>query len=157
MDHGALRALEWESIVEVVRGFAQTPLGASVLGELEPADDPGRVAQLIGTTTEGYRYLETNPAFELQASEDLDVVLAALAVEGRALDAVRLLALAAFLDSLATTCGAIRRAGGNFPALKGLAENCGAFKPQIAEVRAKIDPSGEVNDGASPELARLRT
>ena len=157
MESSALRALEWDQIVEVVRGFAQTPLGASVLGELEPDSDPGRVSQLIAATTEGFRYLETNPAFELQASEDLETVLAALAIEGRALDAVRLLALAAFLDSLAATCAAIRRAGGSFPTLKALAENCGAFKTQIADVRTKIDPSGDVNDNASGELSRLRT
>ena len=157
MEQSALRALEWDQIVEVVRGFAQTPLGASVLDELEPDSDSGRVAPLVAATTEGYRYLEANPAFELQAPDDLEAVLGALAVEGRALDAVRLLALAGFLDSLATTCAAIRRASGSFPILKNLADNCGAFKSQIADVRAKIDPSGEVNDSASPELSRLRT
>ena len=51
----------------------------------------------------------------------------------------------------------IRRVSGPFPTLKALAENCGSFKNQIADVRSKIDPSGEVNDNASPELSRLRT
>ena len=83
--------------------------------------------------------------------------LSALAVEGRALDPLRLLAFAEFLDSLALTCAAIRRVSGAFPTLKALAENCGSFKNQIGEVRSKIDPSGEVNDNASPELSRLRT
>src|SRR5918995_2747540 len=84
-------------------------------------------------------------------------VLSALAVEGRALDALRLLAFAEFLDSISLTCAAIRRVPGAFPTLKALAENCGSFKNQIGEVRSKIDPSGEVNDNASPELSRLRT
>ena len=88
---------------------------------------------------------------------DLEAVLAALAVEGRALEPLRLLAFAEFLDSLGLTCAAIRRASGRFPTLKALAENCGSFKTQIADVRSKIDPSGEVNDSASPELSRLRT
>jgi DNA mismatch repair protein MutS2 len=38
-----------------------------------------------------------------------------------------------------------------------LAESCGSFKNQIGEVRGKIDPSGELNDNASPELARVRS
>ena len=84
-------------------------------------------------------------------------MLAALAVEGRALEPLRLLAFADFLDSVASTCAAIRRVSGPFPTLKALAENCGSFKNQIADVRSKIDPSGEVNDNASPELSRLRT
>ena len=152
----ALRALEWDEIVEVVRGFALTPLGAARLAELEPQTDPHRVSQLLAATTEGVKYLDANPAFSLQAPEDLGSMLAALAVEGRALESLRLLAFAEFLDSLGLTCATIRRVSGPFPLLKALAESCGSFKNQIAEVRSKIDPSGEVNDSASPELSRLR-
>src|SRR5205085_5385471 len=50
-----------------------------------------------------------------------------------------------------------RRISGPFPTLKAIAEYCGSFKNQIADVLQKIDPSGEVNDSASPELNRLRT
>jgi DNA mismatch repair protein MutS2 len=41
--------------------------------------------------------------------------------------------------------------------LKAIAENCGSFQHQIGDVRRQIDPSGDVNDSASPELSRLRT
>src|SRR5918992_2665026 len=157
MQPSALRALEWDQIVDVVRGYALTPLGAARLAELEPQSDPARAAQLLAATAEGVKYLDTNPGFSLNAPADLDNVLAALAVEGRALDALRLLAFAEFLDSLALTCATIRRVSGPFPTLKALAENCGSFKNQIADVRSKIDPSGELNDNASPELSRLRT
>jgi DNA mismatch repair protein MutS2 len=157
MNPNTLRALEWDAIVEVVRGFALTPLGAARLAELEPQSDPHRAAQLLASTAEGAKYLETNPAFSLNAPADLEAVLAALAVEGRALEPLRLLAFAEFLDSLALTCAAIRRASGSFPILKALAEACGAFKSQIDDVRNKIDASGEVQDNATPELSRLRS
>ena len=157
MQPGALRALEWDQIVDVVRGYALTPPGAARLAELAPQSDPHRAAQLLAATAEGVKYLDANPGFSLNAPADLDALLSALAVEGRALDPLRLLAFAEFLDSLALTCAAIRRAGGPFPTLKALAENCGSFKTQIGDVRSKIDPSGEVNDNASSELSRLRT
>ncbi len=157
MQPTALRALEWDQIVDLVRGFAFTPTGAARLAELTPQSDPTRAAQLLNATIEGAKYLDTNPAFSLHAPADLETVLAALAVEGRALDALRLLAFAEFLDSLALTCAAIRRVTGAFPILKALAENSGSFKNQIGEVRSTIDPSGDVNDNASPELGRLRT
>jgi DNA mismatch repair protein MutS2 len=157
MHQGALRALEWDQIVGVVCGFALTPLGAAQLAELEPQADPQRVAQLLAATTEGVKYLDANPPFSLHAPSDLEAMLAALAIEGRALEPLRLLAFAEFLDSLGTTCATIRRVSGPYPLLKALADNCGSFKSQIAEVRSKIDPSGEVNDNASPELSRLRT
>src|SRR5688500_14284375 len=157
MQPGALRALEWDQIVDVVRGFALTPLGAARLAELAPQSDPHRAAQLLAATAEGVKYLDANAAFSLNAPADLNTVLSALAVEGRALDPLRLLAFAEFLDSIALTCATIRRVNGVFPTLKALAENCGSFKNQIGEIRSKIDPSGEMNDNASPELSRLRT
>jgi DNA mismatch repair protein MutS2 len=157
MNAGTLRALEWDSIVETVTGLALTPLGAAQLAELAPQTDPHRVTQLLNTTAEGVKYLDANPAFSLNAPADLDAVLAALAVEGRALEPLRLLAFAEFLDSVAQTCATIRRVSGPFPTLKSLADACGSFKNQIAETRSKIDPSGEVQDNASPELSRVRT
>ena len=157
MHTGTLRALEWAAIVEVVRGFALTPLGSAQLANLEPESDQHRVGQLLAATAEGVRYLDSNPAFSIHAPDDVEQVLAALAVEGRALEPLRLLALAEFLDSVALTCAAIRRVNGPFPTLKGIADNCGSFKSQIADVRSKIDPSGEVADTASPELTRLRS
>jgi DNA mismatch repair protein MutS2 len=157
MNAGVLRALEWDRIVEVVSGFALTPLGAARLAELEPQTDSQRVAQLLAATTEGVKYLDANPAFALNAPADLEAMLAALAIEGRALEPLRLLAFAEFLDSLGLTCATIRRVSGPYPFLKALADSCGSFKNQIADVRSKIDPSGDVNDSASPELSRLRT
>ena len=157
MQPGALRALEWDQIVDVVRGFALTSLGAARLAELEPQFDNHRVAQLLAATVEGVKYLDVNPAFALQAPDDLDALVAALAVEGRALEPLRLIAFADFLDSVGLTCATIRRVSGPYPTLKNIAEQCGSFKNQIADVRRQIDPSGEVNDSASPELGRLRT
>ena len=152
-----LRALEWDQVVEFVAGFAVTPLGAQRLVNLEPQTDSQRVGQLVDATTEGVTYLDSNPPFSLQAPGDLDSIVATLAVEGRALEPLRLFAFADFLDSVALTCATIRRISGPFPTLKAVAEQCGNFKNQIAEVRRQIDPSGEVNDSATPELGRLRT
>ena len=138
-----------KQIVDVVRGFALTPPGAARLAELEPQSDTDRASQLLTATAEGVKYLDANPAFSLNAPADLDTVLAALAVEGRALEPAAAARLAEFLDSIALTCATIRRVNGAFPTLKALAENCGSFKNQIGEVRSKIDPSGEMNDNAS--------
>ena len=85
-------------------GFALTPLGAARLAELQPQSDPHRVGQLLAATTEGVKYLDANPPFSLHAPEDLESIVASLAVEGRALEPLRLLAFAEFLDSVGLTC-----------------------------------------------------
>jgi len=156
MPPGALRALEFDRIVEAVTGFALTPMGAERLARLTPSTDPHKVAQLLAATTETARFIAAHGQFPLRASSELPQILSALAVEGRALEALRLLALAAFLDSVDESRVAIRRVAASFPLLDAASGGAASFKDQSAQIRDKIDPSGEVVDDASPQLKGIR-
>src|SRR5438034_3220150 len=156
MQPSALRALEFDRIVEAVRGFALTPMGAERLAHLQPSTEHRQVAQLLAATTETTRYVAAHGVFPLRASAELPQILAALAVEGRALEAPRLLALASFLDSIDESRAAIRRAPGAFPLLEAASGGAASFKGETAQTRDKIDPSGDVVDHASPELRMIR-
>src|SRR5258707_2247256 len=92
----------------------------------------------------------------LRASSDLPQTLEALAVEGRPLEALRLLALAAFLDSVDESRAGIQRAPGSFPILDAASSPAASFKSETAQTRDKIDPSGDVVDDASPALKGVR-
>ena len=156
MQPGALRALEFDRIVEAVTAFALTPMGSERLSGLQPSIEPQTVADLLAHTTEAARFLAANGSLPLRASAELPQTFDALAVEGRPLEALRLLALAAFLDSIDETRTAIRRAAGSFPRLEAISGNAASFKGEIAATRDKIDPSGDVVDHASPELKTIR-
>ena len=156
MQSSALRALEFDRIVEAVKGFALTPMGAERLARLQPSTDHRQVAQLLAATTETTRYVGAHGLFPLRASSDLPHILAALAVEGRALEAPRLLALAAFLDSIDESKAGIRRAPESFPLLEAASGGAASFKGETAQTREKIEPSGEVVDHASAELRMIR-
>ena len=104
------------------------PLGADRLAQLRPQSDPRKVAQLLAATSEGVRFNELAGGFALSASSDLAAILAQMAVEGRALEPLRLLALADFLERVEATREAIRRTDGHFPILKTLAEGGAAFR-----------------------------
>jgi len=156
MQPGVLRALEFDRIVEAVRGFAATPMGDQRLARLEPSPDPQRVAQLLAATTETAAYVARNGAFPIRAASELPEILGSLAVEGRALEPLRLLALAAFLESMDETRTAIRRVASSFPLLDQASGGTASFKGEIAQTRDKIDQSGEVVDHASPELRQIR-
>ena len=156
MQPNALRALEFDRIVEAVSGFALTPMGAERLAALEPSTDAQKVAQLLAATTETMRFVAAHGLFPLRASSELPQILAALAVEGRALEPLRLLALAAFLDSMDESRAAIRRAPGSFPILEAASSTAASFKVETGHTREKIEPSGEVVDDASPTLKGIR-
>ncbi len=156
MHAAVLQALEFTRVLDVLRGCAVTPLGADRLSNLRPLADPRKVAQQLAATSEGVRFNELVGGFALTASSDLATILSSLAVEGRPLEALRLLALAEYLDSVDLTRGAIRRTEHAFPIVKALAESGSSFRGEIAETRHKIELSGEVADGASPELKSVR-
>ena len=155
MHAGALRALEFDRIVEVIRGFAQTPQGEAHLAGLQPATDARAVASALAATSETVRFLAESP-IAVQAPPELEVSLGSLTVEGRPLEPLQLLAVASFLSTVATTCAAIRRARASFPILHAVAERAASFDQEIADVQRKIDPAREVVDDASPELRSIR-
>ena len=114
------------------------------------------MTSLLAHTTEAGRFLAATGSLPLRASDELPQIFDALAVEGRPLEALRLLTLAAFLDSIDETRAAIRRVPGAFPRLEAIAGGAASFKGEIAATRDKIDAAGEVVDHASPELKAIR-
>jgi len=123
---------------------------------LTPAVDSARVIALQRATTEGTRFLADHPGFPLRAPSDLDAILDGLAVDGRALEALRLLKLGDYLESIEQSRQAIRRVGSAFPILSQQVDAVASFASEIADVRRKIEPSGDVADNASPALAQIR-
>src|SRR5678816_2491254 len=156
MNPGTFKSLEFDRIVEAVADLAVTPTGHERLLDLEPLTDAARVVAAQKATSEGTRFLADHPGFPLRAPSDLGSIISALGVEGRALEATRLVALADYLESIEHSRTAVRNATTMFPILRELVERVASFKAEIADVRKKIDPSGDVNDNASPALASIR-
>ena len=156
MQSSTLRALEFDRIVELVTDLAVTPTGQGRLAELHPLTDAADAAAAQRATTEGTRFLADHPGFPLRAPSDLEEIVDALGVEGRALEPLRLIALADYLESIEQSRAAVTRLEGSFPILRALVDTVASFKGEVADVRRKIDPSGEVADNASPALAGIR-
>ena len=102
------------------------------------------------------RFLSTSPGFPLRAPSELESILDALQVEGRALEPLSLLGLADYLESIEATRRVIASTPEPYPVLKRLVEAIASFGAEIAAVRRKIEPSGDVADNASPALASIR-
>lgn len=156
MNIAALRALEFDRIVDGVRGFALTPMGRERLRQLAPSTDRATVAGLLAATTETVRFISRHGTFALRAHEDLPDSLAALSVEGRALEPLRLLAVATFLDSIDQTRAAILRVASAFPLVERAGRGAVSFRMEVGRIRAAIDPAGDVVDDASAKLRGIR-
>jgi len=156
MQSGTLRALEFDRVVSVVRGLTVTPTGDDRLAELQPSIDAAEISALQRATTEGTRFLADRRGFPLRAPAELDAILETLAVDGRALESLRLLALATYLESIEQSRDLVATLGNTFPVLRTLVEAVASFAREVADVRRKIDPAGEVVDDATPALAGIR-
>jgi DNA mismatch repair protein MutS2 len=156
MTPGALRALEFNRIVSVLSGLAVTPTGRDQLAALHPFKDEAEVVAAQRATTEGVRFLADHPGFPLRAPADLAVILDALGVEGRPLEALHLAALADYLESIDQTRTVVAKLDGSFAILHATVAASASFRTETADVRRAITPSGEVADDASPALASLR-
>jgi DNA mismatch repair protein MutS2 len=152
----ALRALEFDRIVAVVAGLAVTPTGRDRLEALHPLTDVTKVVAAQQATSEGTLFLKDHPGFPLRAPADLEEIVDALSVEGRALEAPRLRALSDYLESIEQSRNAVTKLQAPFPILRALVATIASFRGEIADVRRKIDAGGEVVDDASPALASLR-
>jgi hypothetical protein len=102
------------------------------------------------------RFITAHGLFPLRASGDLPQILTALAVEG-ARARIAPPARARHLPRFDRRCA--RRhppRARSFPLLDAAAAAAASFKGETAQVREKIDASGEVFDHASPELRAIR-
>ena len=157
MQPGALRALEFDRIVEAVSSFALTPMGAERLARPAPSTDPQQVAQLLAATTRDRRAIvAANGAVPAARVERPAADSRALAVEGRRSKRCGCSRSRRFSIRSTRRAPAIRRAPGSFPLLEAASGGAASFKGETAQVREKIDPSGEVVDHASPELRLIR-
>jgi DNA mismatch repair protein MutS2 len=156
MQPGALRALEYDRIVDAVARLALTPLGRQRLADLRPQTDPRQIGSALAATSEAVRLLEDDGTLPLDAPADIDVILTGLAVEGRVLEPLQLAGLARFLRSIEAARACVRRARHPLPGLRALVDTAAAFEGECADIAAKIAPTGEVVDEASPELKAIR-
>jgi DNA mismatch repair protein MutS2 len=156
MQPGALRALEYDRIVDAVARLALTPLGRRRLADLRPQTDPRQVGSALAATSEAVRLLDDGGTLPLDAPADIDAVLTGLAVEGRPLEPLQLAGLARFLRSIEAARASVRRARHPLPGLRALVDTAATFEGECADIAAKIAPTGEVVDEASPELKAIR-
>jgi DNA mismatch repair protein MutS2 len=156
MNPNALRALEFDHIVSVLSDLAVTPTGRNALEALHPSTETSEAVSTLRTTSEAVRFLGDHPGFPLRPPTDLEELLDALALEGRALEAPRLLAFADYLESIEHSRNAVTKLGSAFQLLRRVAEAAASFTDEISDVRRKVAPSGEVVDEASAALAGIR-
>ena len=123
--------------------------------ELVPSCEPDEVERLQAETSEARTLLDEIGDAALHTDSDISDALARAELEG-VLTGTELAAVAATLAVHAEARAAVRKAGGRTPILAEMVSGI----PDLEEVRrrivSRIDPDGEVADGATPALRAVR-
>ncbi len=158
LDEHTARVLDLPIVLEQIARHASFSLGRELVLSLSPASDAEDAKNRLRLTSEARLALSQGLELSLGGVHDVRPFLRR-AVSGSLLDPQELLDIRDTLSAAARIKKALGGEGRTTGRLSGLASIAAQLDPLqdlVAEIEAKIGEDGQVLDGASPALARLR-
>src|SRR5215204_4869283 len=157
MKDQAFGTLEYEGARALVRRYAQTPVGRARAEALEPLASAEEVRRALRAVSECVELRARGAHWSFSELSDPAEAIARLRIEGTILTPLVLLELARLCEQAADARAAVSAEREAAPVLWDIVEGLPRTLPGLAaRVFSKILPSGELDDRASPELARIR-
>src|SRR5215213_6300752 len=158
MNNFSLATLEYEKLLALVARHAQTPMGETRFAELRPLTSRHELERELKAIAETILLNEEKQvSWSFSGLEDPSDAVAILRIKGATLEPVRMLEVVRVCNQALFARSAIQPEKELAPVLWQTVEN---IPPQlfaaIDKINKKLLPSGEIDDSASPELARLR-
>jgi len=157
MNPQAFATLEFDSLRTLVRRGAQTAMGRERIGALAPSADLRSLRQALSAVAENIQLRQRGSRLSFDGIADTSDSISRLRIEGTALDPLALLDLARLceraMEARATILAEREQASTLFEIVANVP---GELRKLAALLNKKILPGGELDDRASPELARIR-
>jgi DNA mismatch repair protein MutS2 len=161
VEHADFTALEWESLLALVAGFAASPVGRRAILDLRPSTDEDWITQQHQLTDELRQVLAEQVSIPCGGLFDPTQLAAKAQIPGAALEAAELQAIARLANDVAAWQALLQsppaRLAGKLPGLSSIsAALSSSLKPLAETIERTIQPDGSLADDASPELNRIR-
>src|SRR6267378_8354946 len=157
MNPQAFDTLEFDSLRTLVRRGAQTVMGRERVGALAPFADLLQLQQTLSAVGEIAVLRQRGARLSFDGVADTSDSILRLKIEGAALDPLALLDLAKLCERAMEARAAIVAEREQAPTLFEIVASVpGELKKLASLLNKKILPGGELDDRASPELARIR-
>ena len=157
MNDQAFKILEYDQLRNLLRRGAQTPMGRERIDTLTPLDDLAMLRNALAAVAECVQLRKRGVSWSFSELSDPGEAIARLRVAGTALDPATILELSRLCSQALSARASIIAERDECPVL---AEVVGGLPRElnslVARIANKILPSGELDDRASPELARIR-
>ena len=158
--HTSVRVLEFDSVREMLRGYAQSGLGKAKIAALEPTAGREWIRRQQQLTEEVRRFWRTGSRFEFAGLADIRSLLEKSRISGTALELEEIRDILLLADRVQQW----RETGLHppvsmtepWPAIEELTRGIIDLSGLLGFFKNKITPDGALDDKASPELARIR-
>jgi DNA mismatch repair protein MutS2 len=154
------RVLEFESLRDLIRGYASSPLGQGRIAGLAPSVDRQWIENQHQLTVEIREFRRVGGRFEFSGLLDISTTVEKARIHGAVLetteirDAVLVVDRAAEWREIALSPPAAMKL--EWTAVAELSSGVADLTEFLRTFRNKIQPDGTLEDRASPELARIR-
>ena len=153
----SLTTLEYGKMLALVARNAQTPMGRGYLENLQPLTNRRELERDLRAVAETFALIQKDVNWSFSEIFEPSEAIAVLKIQNAALDPLALLEITWLCNQALFARSAIAPEKDSAPTLWQIVEN---LPPTLFEVIGKINkkllPGGEIDDSASPELARLR-
>jgi len=160
LNHTSARVLEFESLRDLLRGYASSPLGQERIANLSPSVDRAWIENQHQLTTEIREYRRVGGRFEFSGLLEISSTVEKSRISGAVLETIEIRDVILVVDraaewhEIATSPPAAMKVA--WKAVAHLSSGIADFTEFLRTFRNKIQPDGTLEDRASPELARIR-
>jgi DNA mismatch repair protein MutS2 len=158
--HNSARVLEFESLRELLRGYASSPLGQERIAALAPSTDRDWIQGQQDLAQEIREYRRVGGRFDFSARLDITLLAEKSRIAGVALETTEIRDVILVVDRAAEWRKIALHPPANLKSdwrgVRALSDQIVDFTEFLRSFRNKIQPDGTLDDKASPELARIR-
>ena len=160
LTHSSARVLEFESLRELLRGYASSPLGQERIVALAPSTDHGWIESQQELAQEIREFRRVGGRFDFSGLLDIDLLVKEARIAGAALETTEIRDVILVVDRAAEWREIVLHPPANMKSdwhrVRALSDEIVDFTDFLSGFHNKIQPDGTLEDKASPELARIR-
>ena len=158
--HTSSRLLEFETLRDLLAGYASSPLGQRRIAELVPSLDHAWIENQHQLTTEIREYRRVGGRFEFAGLPEVRKLIEKSRIAGAALETSEIRDVVLVADRAAEWREIVRQPPAamrsEWTAVAALSAGIEDFTGFLRSFHNKILPDGTLDDRASPELSRIR-
>ena len=158
--HSSARVLEFESLRELLRAYASSPLGQERIATLAPSTDRDWIVRQQELAQEIREFRRVGGRFDFSGLIDIDLLVKEARIAGAALETTEIRDVILVVDRAAEWREIVLHPPANMKSdwhrVRALSDQIVDFTEFLRGFRNKIQPDGTLEDKASPELARIR-